>query len=81
MSSSSGRRRQAHYNEGRRDALTRLGLVHRQEDNPVVQSYIDNLPGAKTDKRQVSAGTGVLNRMGEFGPKLDLTSSNLPASM
>lgn len=68
------------YRRGRSRALQNLGLVHKQDDNPVVDAFVSALPNAGPERKgkQVSQ---VLNRMGGFGDPVTFTNSNLPANV
>ena len=72
--------KEARYRRGREKALQSLGLVHKQDDNPVVDSFVSALPASKSSKggKPVSQ---VLNRIGGFGDPITFTNSNLPANV
>lgn len=71
----------APYQSGRQKALDSMGLVHKQDDNSVISSFIDSLPEYKGSRRSQPASAVRFNRMGSFGPKVDLSNSSLPANV
>jgi hypothetical protein len=72
--------KEARYRNGRKAALDKLGLVHKQDDNPVVDSFVGSLPelGKRKGAKEPSM---VFNRMGGFGSPVLFTNSNLPANV
>lgn len=68
------------YRHGRKRALQNLGLTHRQDDNPVVSSFVSALP-APRGERSSKPVSQVMNRMGGFGSPVMFTNSSLPANV